>query len=177
MRTLRECTRQARHYQITKRGWMPRNSHGALRQTTQRAARSRSAASAASGMRWSISIDRCPCFFRFVPTRLGRGDRDRLEQLIRTHTTPQRVVKRARIVLASSDGTSGNVIAEELGVSGLPSAAGGVAGKYLTVRGHVAMLGAERDPFSGGRKSSCSCKVLQPLALRRFAAVTDGHEV
>jgi transposase len=49
--------------------------------------------------------------------RLRRGDRERLEQLIRTRTTPQRVVERARIVLASSDGTSGNVIAEELGVS------------------------------------------------------------
>ena len=50
-------------------------------------------------------------------TRLRRGDRERLEQLIRTRTTPQRVVERARIVLASAEGISGNVIAEKLGVS------------------------------------------------------------
>lgn len=55
-----------------------------------------------------------------LPTRvikLRRGDRDRLEQLVRTRTTPQRVVERARIVLASSDGVSGNVICEQIGVS------------------------------------------------------------
>lgn len=50
-------------------------------------------------------------------TRLRRGDRERLEQLVRTRTTPQRVVERARIVLASSEGISGNVIAEQLNVS------------------------------------------------------------
>jgi transposase len=49
--------------------------------------------------------------------RLRRGDRDRLEQLVRTRTTPQRVVERARIVLASSDGLSGNAICETVGVS------------------------------------------------------------
>jgi transposase len=55
-----------------------------------------------------------------LPTRtikLRRGDRDRLEQLVRTRTTPQRVVERARIVLASSDGLSGNAICDAVGVS------------------------------------------------------------
>lgn len=50
-------------------------------------------------------------------TKLRRGDRDRLEQLVRTRTTPQRIVERARIVLASSAGASGNAICEEVGVS------------------------------------------------------------
>jgi transposase len=50
-------------------------------------------------------------------TRLRRGDRERLEQLIRTRTTPQRVVERAQIVLASSEGVPGNLIAENVGVS------------------------------------------------------------
>jgi len=49
--------------------------------------------------------------------RLRRGDRKRLERLTRTRTTPHRVVERARIVLASAAGDSGNTICEVLGVS------------------------------------------------------------
>ena len=41
---------------------------------------------------------------------LRRGDRSRLEQLIRTRTTAHRVVERAQIVLASAGGTAGNAI-------------------------------------------------------------------
>lgn len=48
---------------------------------------------------------------------LRRGDRRRLEQLIRTRTTEHRVVERAQIVLASAEGTAGNVICAQLGVS------------------------------------------------------------
>ena len=48
---------------------------------------------------------------------LRRGDRRRLEQLTRTRTTAQRVVERARIVLASADGASGNAICAQLQVS------------------------------------------------------------
>jgi transposase len=50
-------------------------------------------------------------------TRLRRGDRPRLEQWIRTRTTPQRVVERARIVLASAAGESGTAICTRLAVS------------------------------------------------------------
>lgn len=50
-------------------------------------------------------------------TKLRRGDGERLRRLVRTRTTPQRVVERARIVLASSRGLSGNAICEEVGVS------------------------------------------------------------
>ena len=48
---------------------------------------------------------------------LRRGDRSRLEQLIRTRTTAHRVVERAQIVLASAEGTAGNAICAQLGVS------------------------------------------------------------
>ncbi|MGH7476001.1 MAG: IS630 family transposase [Longimicrobiales bacterium] len=49
--------------------------------------------------------------------KLRRGDRERLQQLLRTRTTPQRVAERARIVLASARGLSGETICEEVGVS------------------------------------------------------------
>ena len=55
-----------------------------------------------------------------LPTRvieLRRGDRDHLERLQRTRTTPQRVVERVRIVLGSAQGLAGNAICEEVGVS------------------------------------------------------------
>ena len=48
---------------------------------------------------------------------LRRGDRSRLEQLIRRRTTAHRVVERAQIVLASAGGTAGNAICAQLGVS------------------------------------------------------------
>jgi transposase len=48
---------------------------------------------------------------------LRRGDRAVLERWVRAGTTPQRVVDRARIVLASADGLSGDAICARLGVS------------------------------------------------------------
>ena len=48
---------------------------------------------------------------------LRRGDRARLERLVRTRTTSQRVVERARIVVASADGDSGTTICARLRVS------------------------------------------------------------
>ena len=48
---------------------------------------------------------------------LRRGDRKRLEQLVRARTTAQRVVERAKIVLASAGGDAGNTICAQLGVS------------------------------------------------------------
>jgi transposase len=48
---------------------------------------------------------------------LRRGDRATLEQWVRAGTTPQRVVERARIVLASATGASGAAICHRLGVS------------------------------------------------------------
>jgi transposase len=48
---------------------------------------------------------------------LRSGDRARLERLVRTRTTPQRVVERARIVLASAAGQSGNAICAALAVT------------------------------------------------------------
>lgn len=49
--------------------------------------------------------------------RLRHGDRPRLEGWVRTRTTPQRRVERARIVLGSADGKSGYDLARELGIS------------------------------------------------------------
>ena len=48
---------------------------------------------------------------------LRRGDRTRLEQVVRARTTARRVVERARIVLASAAGDAGNTICAQLGVS------------------------------------------------------------
>jgi transposase len=48
---------------------------------------------------------------------LRRGDRGQLERLVRARTTAQRVVERAQIVLASADGTAGNAICAQLGIS------------------------------------------------------------
>ena len=50
-------------------------------------------------------------------TRLRRGDREVLEGWLRTRTTPQRQVERARIVLGSAEGLSGYELAEKLGIS------------------------------------------------------------
>ncbi len=48
---------------------------------------------------------------------LKRGDRATLEGWVRGRTTPQRVVERARIVLASADGVAGDAICTTVGVS------------------------------------------------------------
>lgn len=50
-------------------------------------------------------------------TQLRRGDRAKLERVVRSRTTPQRVVERAKIVLASAEGASGYAICERVGVS------------------------------------------------------------
>ncbi len=49
--------------------------------------------------------------------RLRRGDRDTLERWLRSRTVSQRLVERARIVLASADGAPAHVISEEVGIS------------------------------------------------------------
>jgi transposase len=49
--------------------------------------------------------------------RLPRGERRALEEWVRGRTTPQRVVERAKIVLASADGMSGEAICTAVGVS------------------------------------------------------------
>ncbi len=49
--------------------------------------------------------------------QLRRGDRPKLESLARSRTAPRRVVERARIVLGSAAGISGNALCEEIGVS------------------------------------------------------------
>ena len=48
---------------------------------------------------------------------LRRGDRDRLEQVVRARTAAQRVVERAQIVLASAAGDAGSVICATLCIS------------------------------------------------------------
>jgi transposase len=49
--------------------------------------------------------------------QLRPGDRATLEQIVRSRTSPQRIVERARILLASADGRSGNEICAQVGVS------------------------------------------------------------
>jgi transposase len=48
---------------------------------------------------------------------LQRGDRQELEAWVRGRTTPQRLVERAKIVLASADGMAGEAICTAVGVS------------------------------------------------------------
>ena len=48
---------------------------------------------------------------------LRRGDRRRLEQVVRSRTTAHRVVERAQIVLASAAGTAGSAICAQLQIS------------------------------------------------------------
>lgn len=55
-----------------------------------------------------------------LPTRvitLRRGDRALLDAWVHGRTTPQRLVERAKIVLASADGASGTAICQQVGVS------------------------------------------------------------
>ena len=49
--------------------------------------------------------------------RIRRGERRRLQQLVKKRTTPQRVVERAKIVLSSAQGLSGASICAAVGVS------------------------------------------------------------
>ncbi len=49
--------------------------------------------------------------------RLRRGDRARLEAVVRSRTNPQRVVERARIVLGAAAGEPGSTICDTVGVS------------------------------------------------------------
>jgi transposase len=49
--------------------------------------------------------------------QLRSGDRETLEQLVRSRTAPQREVERAQIVLGASEGESGYQISERLGVA------------------------------------------------------------
>jgi transposase len=48
---------------------------------------------------------------------LRHGDRDELERLVRSRTSPQRVVERAAIVLASANGQKSDDICASVGVS------------------------------------------------------------
>ena len=61
-----------------------------------------------------VSYD-MPLPIRVLP--LCREDRARLQSLVRSRTTPQRVVERARIVLGSAAGDSGSTICGDVGVS------------------------------------------------------------
>jgi transposase len=49
--------------------------------------------------------------------RLRSGDRETLEQWIRSRTTPQRQVERAQILLGAAVGLSGHALSEQLGIS------------------------------------------------------------
>ena len=57
------------------------------------------------------------CRYPFGSATLCREDRARLQSLVRSRTTPQRVVERARIVLGSAAGDSGSTICGDVGVS------------------------------------------------------------
>lgn len=52
-----------------------------------------------------------------APLVISAEERTELERRVRAHTTPQRAVKRARIVLLAADGVSGHQIAQRVGIS------------------------------------------------------------
>ena len=52
---------------------------------------------------------------RAVPVRLTIKRRRKLEQIVRAGTSPQRLVLRAKIVLAAAGGTANAAIARDLG--------------------------------------------------------------
>ena len=54
---------------------------------------------------------------RAVPIRLTRKRRRKLEQMVAAGTSPQRLVLRARIVLAAAEGKANAQIARDLGCS------------------------------------------------------------
>lgn len=49
--------------------------------------------------------------------KLRSGDRETLEQWLRSRTTPQREVERAQILLGAAEGLSGYALSEQLGIS------------------------------------------------------------
>jgi transposase len=49
--------------------------------------------------------------------QLRRGDRSKLERLVRSRTTPRRILERAQVVLGSADGLSGSAVCAQAGVS------------------------------------------------------------
>ena len=49
--------------------------------------------------------------------KLRRGDRAKLEQIVRSRTAPRRLVDRARIVLGSAAGKSGSMLCDDIGLS------------------------------------------------------------
>ncbi|MEM8675375.1 MAG: helix-turn-helix domain-containing protein [Cyanobacteria bacterium P01_G01_bin.67] len=51
------------------------------------------------------------------PIKLDERERKELEKIVTRHSTPQQVVKRAKIVLLASEGNNHRTIARELGIS------------------------------------------------------------
>jgi transposase len=79
---------------------------------------------------------------------LTAGDRRQLNAWVRAGTTPQRVVRRARIVLLAAEGLSARAIARELGVSPHTAA---LWRRQFQRHGPAALL---RDAPGRGRKAT-----------------------
>ncbi len=94
-------------------------------------------------------------------TELRSGDRELLEQWIRSRTAAQRVVERARIVLASSEGHSTKEICEAVGVS--PPTVRCWLDRYEA--GGVAAL--ERDLPRPGRPKQLDPETVEAEIVRR----------
>src|SRR6266550_4082034 len=54
---------------------------------------------------------------RVPPLPVNALEREELERLVRAHTTPQRLVRRARAILLAADGVPNRRIAKEVGMS------------------------------------------------------------
>ena len=91
------------------------------------------------------------------PLTLNPGDRDELEKLVRTGSTPQKVVLRARIVLGGADGISNNALAERLGTS-RPTVI-----KWRERYTSGGLAGIVRDATRPGRKKSIAPQKVEKI--------------
>jgi len=64
------------------------------------------------GLRWEIAMP----LLAAEPVAVSSEQRETLEQLVRTHSTPQQLAVRARMMLLAADGVGVRESAEELGV-------------------------------------------------------------
>ena len=69
------------------------------------------------------------------PLLLSDAERAELERRVRAHTTAQRAVKRARVVLLAADGVPNRQIAPLVGMDPIPSRSGGGASRSSGWRG------------------------------------------
>ncbi len=93
---------------------------------------------------------------------LRPGDRATLERWVRSRTTPQRLVERARLVLASADGLAGSAIVQRLQVS-RPTVS-----RWLDRYAAAGLAGLLADKPRSGRPKRLELRRKPPSCRRRW---------